>query len=320
MRIRLGVSSQIPESAMAEAIDAALEASAAGQVPLLKMGRIPDIRQAIKKGRVKWKPEPPGDEHFDDAATVLKRGWGDCDDLAPWLAASMRASGEAPDAFPFVYKSGAKRWHAVVDRGDGKVLDPSKWAGMGRRNVNGIGAAAWPAMFPGKLSLATHPHRYGWAGRVDIPDAVRKWCWSIVSHGTTPKRAVRGAIQGAVRMAETGDTYEDDLVRLIGLNELLRHGDVSVVGDVLGHYGDEYVGFLPALLPAAASLASPLLKKIMPGGGGGKAPAAAPSGGGGGGGGMYPGGGPSSPILHSINPQTPGTTMSMPGGPIIVRF
>jgi hypothetical protein len=81
-----------------------------------------------------------------------------------------------------------------------------------------------------------------------------------------------------------------------------------VVGDILG---EDYVGFLPAILPAAGALLGPAmgaLGNIIPGMGGRPAaapaaPVAAPAGGGGFGGGV-----------------APGTTLTMPGGPIIVRF
>lgn len=33
-------------------------------------------------------------EHFDAIPVVLKRGWGDCDDLAPWRCAELRKQGK----------------------------------------------------------------------------------------------------------------------------------------------------------------------------------------------------------------------------------
>lgn len=262
MRIRLGVDPDIDIDTMGEAIDAALEASAISQVPLIEQGKVPDIRDAIKKGKVEWKPEPPGDEHFDDAKTVLSRGWGDCDDLAPWLAASLRASGEAPDARPFVYQSGPKRWHAVVDRGDGKVLDPSRWAGMGgkKKRIDGIRAAAWAPMVSGHLALATYPYVSGYAGRVDLPDSEVPVSWSAISRGATQARAIVGALRAAQRFAEcVGDPYEEDIARLQGLDVLLGETSMHVVGDVLGALED-YLGEegLEGIYPAAQALGAPL--------------------------------------------------------------
>jgi hypothetical protein len=310
MRIRLGVSPDIDLDSMGTAIDAALEATTAAQVPLLARGVVPDIRSAINAGKVKWKPEPPGDEHFDDARTVLVRGWGDCDDLAPWHAAGLRATGEDPGARAFVYQSGPRRWHAVVSRSDGSVDDPSAWAGMRRRgDVVGAGAPAWPPMWDGKLGLAAYPFQGGWAGRVDVPDGVWPISWTALSTGPTPAHAVVGAIRGAANVAMcAGVPRELDVMRLCGLDSVLCGQEMDVVGDILG---EDYVGFLPAILPAAGALLGPAmgaLGNIIPGMGGRPAaapaaPVAAPAGGGGFGGGV-----------------APGTTLTMPGGPIIVRF
>lgn len=268
MRIRLGVSPDIDHDTMGEAIDAALESVAVSQVPLIEQGKVPDIRDAIKAGKVKWKPEPPGDEHFDDAKTVLARGWGDCDDLAPWLAASLRASGELPDAYPYVYQSGPKRWHAVVDDGHGNRLDPSKWAGMGKKSsVNGyadygVVGAVWAPMFEDQLALAAHPHTAGWAARVDVPDQSLPISWSTVAHGIDPRRAMMAAIQGACGFCDVaGDPHEDDIARLIGIEALLAtHGDIDAAAESIG---EDYIGFLPMLAPAAAQLAAPMANKLM---------------------------------------------------------
>lgn len=311
MRIRLGVPGNLDPETMGAAIDAALEATTTAQVPQISNGTVPDIREAIAAGKVKWKPEPPGDEHFDDARTVLVRGWGDCDDLAPWHAAGLRASGEDPEARAFVYRSGPRRWHAVVERSDGTIDDPSLWAGMRRREnaiigggdgVVGIGPAMWPPMWPGALGIAAHPLANGmWAGRVDIPDTSWPVAWTALSAGPTPAHAVTGAIRGCSQVASiAGVPDELDLARLCGLDAALCGFDYDVVGEVMG----DYVGFLPGILPAAGALLGPAMGMLGLGGKPAAAPAAAaPAGGGGGGGGL-----PS------------GSTMACPGGPIIVRF
>jgi hypothetical protein len=107
-----------------------------------------------------------------------------------------------------------------------------------------------------------------------------------------------GACHGALDVCD-GDADEDDLLRLAGLEDLLSGASPAEVAEALDH--PDAVGFLTSLAPAAMSLASPLLKKILPGGGGGGGAPAAPGGGGGGG---YPS----------------GATMAFPGGPIFVRF
>src|SRR6185369_900875 len=74
----------------------------------LERKEVPTFEKALPHG-IKWKPEPPGDEHFDHAKTVLARKWGDCDDLAPWQAASLRHTGEDPGAKAVAKRSGLHR-------------------------------------------------------------------------------------------------------------------------------------------------------------------------------------------------------------------
>jgi hypothetical protein len=95
-----------------------------------------------------------------------------------------------------------------------------------------------------------------------------------------------------------GDVSEEHAIRLGALYDLLSGVDPWEVEQAMEHEGT--VGFLPALMPAAMSLAAPMISKILPGGkkGGAAAPAA-----------------PAAPMA-----QTPGATLAIPGGPIIVRF
>ncbi len=304
MRIRLAVPPGLNKDETAAVLDAALEAVTRASAPLIARGRVPTFVSALKRGGIKWKPEPPGDEHFDLPKTVIGRGWGDCDDLAPWHAASLRASGIDPEARAVVRPSGPNRWHAFVVRGNGKPEDPSKAAGMGVVGGDEYSGPFWPAMFGDRLSLAAYPYGSQWAARVDVPSAAMPMVYSAVTGASSPRRAMVRSLEGAMQVS--GDDCDDvDLVRLAGLCDLLRGEDPAVVGEVLDHIGA--VGFLPALLPAAASIAAPLASKALSAFGmgpkGAPAPPAAPSGGGGGGGGI-----PS------------GATMHCPGGPIIVRF
>jgi hypothetical protein len=121
----------IPEEEVkAPVLDAGLEVTTRLDEDLIAAGKVPMFRDASPGSAIVWKPEPPGAEHFDHAARVLARGNGDCDDLAPWHAASLRQSGEDPGARAIVYQSGPNRWHAVVRRSDGSIDDPSLEAGM----------------------------------------------------------------------------------------------------------------------------------------------------------------------------------------------
>src|SRR5271166_405941 len=148
----------VPEAEVtAPILDAALEPVTRLDEQLLASGAVPTIDRALKNGAVKWQAEPPGAERFDHAATVMNRGWGDCDDLAPWAAATLRFTGEDPDAKAVVKRSGPKKWHAVVQRGDGSIDDPSRRAGMGR-NGNGALPASPPPMFDPGTSLVGGPN------------------------------------------------------------------------------------------------------------------------------------------------------------------
>lgn len=172
----------IPEAHVSKPVlDAALEATTRLNEQLIHGQEIPTFERALKHG-VRWKPERPGAEHFDHGATVLKRLAGDCDDLAPWHAASLRHTGEDKGARAVVRKSGPKRWHAVVQRSDGSFDDPSVRAGMHEwRPGDGVVGAAVPLMFvPETVSgayilrpqLALRPLRNDletWQARADIP-------------------------------------------------------------------------------------------------------------------------------------------------------
>jgi len=153
MRINVAV----PEAHVdAPVLDAMLESVTRLDQKLLKEGAVPTAKEAIKKHGVRWQPEPPGEEHFDHAGTVMQRGHGDCDDLAPHHAASLRHTGEDPGAKAVVYRSGPMRWHAVVQRSDGSIDDPSRWAGMGQ-GVSGVGEHGFDV-------VGVDPAEYGFAG------------------------------------------------------------------------------------------------------------------------------------------------------------
>lgn len=301
MRLRLAVPSELNRDETAATLDAALEAVTRAAEPLVARGVVPPFSTALRAGRFRWKPEPPGDEHFDLPQTVLRRGWGDCDDLAPYYAASLRASGADPEASAMVRPSGPGKWHAVVQRSNGRIEDPSRMAGMGA-SVSGPSdyrPPFWPAMWGDRLSLAAHPMRDGWAARVDAPDIEWPCAWSALAAGRTPRQAMMRSLSGITTLGRCGALDEADLARIAALHDLLhgaRPGEVA--GALAEVYGEDAVGFLPGLVPAAASLAAPILSKVLPGAG---APAGAAPGGGGG-------------------PMAPGATLAIPGGPIIVRF
>lgn len=126
MRIRVSV----PEEQVSpHVVNAALEAVTRLDEQLIRDGKSPTASQLITAGAV-WKPEPPGDECFDHGGTIATRGWGDCDDWAPLAAAEHRVKGTDPNARAIVIPSGPNTYHAVVQRTDGSLEDPSLAAGM----------------------------------------------------------------------------------------------------------------------------------------------------------------------------------------------
>ncbi len=79
-----------------------------------------------------WNAKGARVEEFADIPTVLARKWGDCDDLAPWRVAELRAMGE-PAKIRITWKTlpSGRLFHVVVRRADGSVEDPSRILGMG---------------------------------------------------------------------------------------------------------------------------------------------------------------------------------------------
>lgn len=294
MRLRLGVPPQLSGNEKQAVLDAALESVTRANEGLIARG-LPLFKEAGPGRRFRWKPEPPGDEHFDLGSTVLRRGWGDCDDLAPWHAASLRADGTDPGAEAIVVPSASGvpgRWHAVVKRSSGAIEDPSIAAGMGQRVSGDDGARGpfWGAMRPDRLALATYPLTYpgrGYAARIDVPSTGVPAVYSGLGAGNTPAAALCGVI-GELCGVCGDDTDEYHLAQLAGINDLLLGVPPQEVYESMAHaFGDD-VGFGPALA-LAAPFAGDVVKKAAGamglgpkgGGGGGAAPAAAhaPSGG-----------------------------------------
>lgn len=319
MRIRLS----IPEKHLTpEALNSALEAVTRTNESLLASGRYPTANEAIKRG-VRWKPEPPGDEHFDLATTVLGRGWGDCDDLAPYHAASLRVTGADPGARAVVRRSGPNRWHAYVQRSDGRTDDPSKRAGMGR-GVHGEGEIApqyapairplQPGLEAPRVAFNLVPWRNGYAGRVDIP--MGNAAMAANSWARNPIEALLDSLRGAAVVGEACGADPRCVLRVAGVHDVLcgeyDPGDVVDALDYISpQVAGDVLGFLPALasaIPVAGSLLSSF-------GGGGAKPPAAPAGGGGGGApaGGARGGRGAGTIYNPHGPYNP-------GAPIIVRF
>lgn len=266
----------IPESQVtAPVLDAALEAVTRLNEQLIKSGEAPTFKQALP--HVQWRPEPPGAEHFDHAGIVSARGWGDCDDLAPHHAASLRVSGEDPGARAIVVPSGPQRWHAVVKRSSGKIDDPSEAAGMnGRRHA--IAGAALPMMSTPQVSvsgaytlrpqIALRPTPNGWQGRADLP-----WHWrstgaptpaefamAALHQAPLPSTALVGALDGALDLGEICGTADPE--HLERLSCLRDYAAGMPLHDLAQQYGHEHARAAHSVVGSfwshIKSLASPI--------------------------------------------------------------
>jgi len=234
----------VPETHVsAPVLDAGLETNTRLNEALLRDGSVPTFTRAVQAGRVQWKPEPPGEERFDHAKLVMGRGWGDCDDLAPWHAASLRVTGEDPGARSVAIRSGPNRWHAIVRRSDGRLEDPSRAAGMGHR-VQGVCGAVLPMMFrsyPGVDGDETRPalavRRWGplWQGRVDLPWSQTDYALTALHTAPVASQAVVGAIYGAVKSARLAGVASKDAVKRLGtIAGLLQGADPRKLAAVVG--------------------------------------------------------------------------------------
>lgn len=294
MRINIA----IPEDHVRKPVlDGALEAVTRLNESLLKEGATPTDLQLIEQG-AKWKPEPPGQEHFDHGALIAKRGHGDCDDWAPLRAARLRVTGEDPGAKAVVRKSGAKRWHATVIRSDGSEDDPSLDAGMPGPRVAGHRGAWLPLMAPAvhgvngafintpQLALRPIADRHGqiesWQARADLP-----WHWhptgspsdlSMVTLHRSPvsSQAIVGAVIGALDLGVAGGQADPE--HLKRMSAVADACDGASWEEVAAEYGPDHARYADQIISgffgkalrkigrAVKSAAAPALS-LVPGGG-----------------------------------------------------
>jgi hypothetical protein len=232
------------EHVSAQVLNAGLEATTRLNESMLDKGEVPTFDEALDAGRVKWKPEPPGDERFDHAATVVRRGWGDCDDLAPWHAASLRASGEDHDARAIVRRSGPAMWHAIVKRGDGTYDDPSRAAGMGAPRLGSARPAVLPTMFPPhnivgggsvRPTVACRLNGPIWEARADAPWGDTAYALASLKKAPVASTALVGAILGAcVASTAAGIANPEHTEKLMALAAVLDGHHPDDVEDVCG--------------------------------------------------------------------------------------
>ena len=84
--------------------------------------------------RYRRESPPPGGlravETWRTIPAVLAAGAGDCEDLACWRAAELRARGERARAWAVRSNTAGVLWHVVVRRENGSMEDPSRRLGM----------------------------------------------------------------------------------------------------------------------------------------------------------------------------------------------
>jgi hypothetical protein len=267
VRIRLAIPDRLVTP---EALEAALEATSLANEQAIIRGEVPPLTEAISSG-VRWKPEPFLDgEHFDLAHHVAARKWGDCDDLAPWLTGELRATGEDPGARSRVYKSGPDRWHVVTETSDGEILDPSKWAGMGKRSapsVSGVcGVTARPFARTGEGALCCVPHAGKYWSRVDLPfpDAAGH----IASHAraSTPEESLYRAVAGAIACGEEIDSDLVDRARMMGamlLGDLDSIDGDTEIGSFFGKLLKKAIPFATSFIPGVGPIAKGVTESAM---------------------------------------------------------
>ena len=248
MRIRLNIPSHLVSAPL---LNAVLEAGT--QINEAILHAHPDLPNLHDAG-VRWQPEPPGDECWDDAIEVIRRGWGDCDDLGMWRAAERRVRLGDAGARAIAYRSGPRLWHAVTLTGDGYIDDPSLALGMrAHRGIRIPGAPAPAAMMNGiapeqwsrflrnvvteeNMQIRWRAYRCGngWCGEIDVPIGDQQFM-TIRELGSHQGEALHNALQGAA--------------------------DVCGSLDSVGFFG-ELLQFVPALVSTAASVAENIAQQF----------------------------------------------------------
>jgi hypothetical protein len=115
------ITSELPEQA--QVLELLLEGFVLVNMLLIDSGVVPPFPHDVPK--LRYQLEPVGEEDWKLAHNVLRDGWGDCEDLAMWVAAGLRWTGEDARARVRIVRIGPGKLHAVVERGSGEMEDPS---------------------------------------------------------------------------------------------------------------------------------------------------------------------------------------------------
>lgn len=86
----------------------------------------------LYESKVKYYFDPNAPDPWQDIPSTIRKGYGDCEDLACWRIAEYRVKGI--DARPLIRwrkkPNGAYTYHALVRLPDGRTEDPSISMGM----------------------------------------------------------------------------------------------------------------------------------------------------------------------------------------------
>lgn len=107
----------------------------AAHVNTMLLKAFPNIPPLLESG-VRWNGEPwagRGTEEIAPTDLVIRRGWGDCDDLIPWRVAELWMAGESDADIRVHWRPNRRVFHITTHRGarGGKVVeDTSRLLGM----------------------------------------------------------------------------------------------------------------------------------------------------------------------------------------------
>ena len=88
-----------------------------------------DVPRLMRSG-VRYRREPrPVVERFQRIPEILRRGYGDCEDLASWRCAELRFF-DGVAAVPWILNPRPRLFHVVVRLPSGRIEDPSAALGM----------------------------------------------------------------------------------------------------------------------------------------------------------------------------------------------
>lgn len=134
-------------------------------------------RPPLYAAGVRYTRDDP-DERWQLPSETAARGGGDCEDLASWRCAELRLGGESCRVV--VRRTGPTVLHAVVERGDGSIEDPSRRLGMGRERIGAMSAT-------GLITWKIRKTAQGWEGEATVP---------LPSGGAAVSARARGSTRG----------------------------------------------------------------------------------------------------------------------------